>query len=326
LPPQPIEDNLFNAAQLADGMVSELGDICDRDQLDRFFATQRPEIVFHLAAQPLVRRSYQQPVETFQTNVLGTVNVLEAVRRTPSVRCVVIVTSDKCYENREWHWGYRENDPLGGHDPYSASKGCAEIVASSYRRSYFSVDQRVALASARAGNVIGGGDWSEDRLVPDIVRSIVRNVPIEIRNPLAIRPWQHVLESLHGYLRLGQRLCEDRHAFAEAWNFGPRDDDTRSVQEIAQRLVDVWGQGKLKRPSGGDGAHEATLLTLDSSKARNRLNWRPLLRLDEALQLTAEWYCGYYACPADAAALLDRQLDFMMCRIEESHRIARRAA
>jgi CDP-glucose 4,6-dehydratase len=248
----------------------------------------RPEIVVHMAAQPLVRLSYAEPVETYATNVMGTVHVLEAVRRTPGVRVVVSVTTDKCYENREWVWGYREDEPMGGHDPYSNSKGCAELVTSAYRRSFLQHDG-VALASGRAGNVIGGGDWAADRLVPDILRAFERGEPVVIRNPTSTRPWQHVLEPLSGYLTLAQRLWHEGSAFAEGWNFGPHDDDARPVGWIVERLVEQWG-GARWRLDGGTHPHEAHYLKLDISKAGSRLGWRPRWRLDEALQHIVAWH------------------------------------
>ncbi len=246
--------------------------------------------MFHLAAQSLVRRSYTEPVQTFETNTMGTVNVLESVRQTPSVRTAVMITSDKCYENREWFYGYREIDPMGGYDPYSSSKGCAELVISAYRNSFFRGNDRVSVASARAGNVIGGGDWAEDRLVPDIVRAIASGVPVILRNPGAVRPWQHVLEPLGGYLLLGERLWRQGDTFAEAWNFGPSEEDMLSVRELAERIIHIWRSGEVKIQGSGSEQHEARYLRLDCSKARARLGWRPLLDIEKALDLTVKWY------------------------------------
>ncbi len=240
LPPEADRPSLFAAAQVADGVDSHFGDVRDDQRLRRLFAAAAPEIVFHLAAQALVRRSYAQPLETFATNVQGTANVLEAARRCPSVRTVVVITTDKCYRNDEWHWSYRENDPLGGHDPYSASKACAELVTAAYRQSFFSEPETPAVATARAGNVIGGGDWSQDRLVPDIVATIARDEAVVIRNPGAIRPWQHVLDPLCGYLLLGQRLLSGDRSYCEAWNFGPDEYGAANVQHVAERLVALW--------------------------------------------------------------------------------------
>jgi CDP-glucose 4,6-dehydratase len=247
--------------------------------------------VFHLAAQPLVRLSYHDPVTTYATNVLGTVHLLEAARQVENLRAIVVVTSDKCYENREWIWGYRESDPLGGHDPYSSSKGCAELVTAAYRRSFFgNRSQPVGVASARAGNVIGGGDWAADRLVPDILRALGRGEEIVVRNPRAVRPWQHVLEPLRGYLMLAQRLVESPAEFAAAWNFGPRDDDARPVQELVQTAIELWGGGSWRVPPSAGAPHEARLLKLDCSQAREQLGWQPRLGLEAALELTVQWH------------------------------------
>jgi CDP-glucose 4,6-dehydratase len=254
----------------------------------------RPDVVFHLAAQSLVRQSYAEPVETYATNVLGTVNLLEAVRQEPSARAVVIVTSDKCYENRERAEPYAEGEPMGGHDPYSSSKGCAEIVTAAYRASYFDParhgEHGVAVASVRAGNVIGGGDWAADRLIPDAARAADAGEPIRIRNPKAVRPWQFVLEPLHGYLLLAERLWSGGGAFAQAWNFGPADEDARAVAEVMDRIVALWGGGLRWEPDRASHPHEATLLRLDSRKARAELGWRPRLGLPQALQWTVRWY------------------------------------
>ncbi len=257
--------------------------------LQSVFGEVQPEIVFHLAAQPLVRRSYRDPLETWSTNVMGTANVLEACRRQPGVRAVVVVTSDKCYENREWLWGYRENDRLGGHDPYSASKAGAELVAASYRSAYFNAESAPLLATARAGNVIGGGDWSEDRLVPDLIRALKMAQPLEVRAPDATRPWQHVLESLSGYLLLGQKLLAGNRTCADAWNFGPGPDGDCTVAEVLGKLGRHW---KALRWHGTDlqQPHEANLLHLDSAKARSLLHWQPVWNIDATLARTVEWY------------------------------------
>ncbi len=269
-------------------------DIRDSANILRVLAEVRPEIVFHLAAQPLVRRSYREPLETWSTNVMGTANVLEAVRQNSGVKAVVIVTTDKCYLNQEWLWGYREVDRLGGHDPYSASKAACELVAASYRQAFFAGAEWPLLATARAGNVIGGGDWSEDRLIPDLVRAVVQNEDLEIRSPKATRPWQHVLESLGGYLLLGQQLLEGRQDKAAAWNFGPDANGNFSVAEVLDGLKTHWPELRW-RPTREAQSHEATLLYLDSSMAKARLGWRPVWTLEHSLAATSAWYRNYYA-------------------------------
>jgi len=293
----PTEPSLFSAARVADTVEHTIADVRDLALLRARVRTFRPEIVFHLAAQALVRQSYAEPVETYATNVMGTANVLEAVRLEPSARAVVIVTSDKCYENREWIWGYRENEAMGGHDPYSSSKGCAELVCAAYRASYFNpgrlAEHGVGIASARAGNVIGGGDWSADRLIPDAYRAIASGEPVRIRNPKALRPWQHVLEPLSGYLLLAERLCDGEERFAQGWNFGPPEADARSVADVMNKVVELWGGALRWELDGGAHPHEATLLRLDCSKARVSLGWRPKLGLQEALAWTVEWYRAY---------------------------------
>lgn len=295
----PSQPALFDVAQVAQGMDSIVGDIRNCSALVAAMQAASPDIVIHMAAQALVRYSYSEPVETYETNVMGTVNVLEAVRQTPSVRAVVNVTSDKCYDNREWIWGYRENEAMGGFDPYSSSKGCAELVVAAYRDSYFNVQQYqrhgVALASARAGNVIGGGDWAQDRLVPDIMRAISDGNPVSIRNPDAIRPWQHVLEPLFGYLLLAQRLYDVGVGYAEGWNFGPNDDDTKPVQWVVERLTGLWGEGACWASDTGEQPHEAHFLRLDCSKAKARLGWAPRWKLDDALRSIVAWQRSYLA-------------------------------
>jgi len=292
----PTSPSLFEVARVADGMNSEIGDIRDHERLSAAIARHQPEIILHLAAQPLVRRSYKDPVETYSTNVMGTVHLLEAVRHTPGVRAVVNVTSDKCYDNREWVWGYRETDPMGGYDPYSNSKGCAELVTSAYRDSFFNPKayekHGVAIATGRAGNVIGGGDWAEDRLIPDIMRSIVAGVPVSIRSPGAIRPWQHVLEPLSGYLMLAEKLYTEGPAHAGAWNFGPEDTDTRPVQWIVEHLTSRWGDGASWQLDGAVQPHEANYLKLDCSKAKSLLGWRPRWNLAQAIEHIIDWQKG----------------------------------
>jgi CDP-glucose 4,6-dehydratase len=294
----PTNPSLFEVAKVAKGMTSIIGDIRDLAHLSKVFVERQPEIVIHMAAQPLVRYSYVEPVETYSTNVMGTVNLLEAVRSTSSVKAVVNVTTDKCYENREWAWGYRENEAMGGYDPYSSSKGCAELVTAAYRNSYFHPDKYqnhgVAIASGRAGNVIGGGDWADDRLIPDIMRAITEGRPVHIRNPHATRPWQHVLEPLSGYLVLAQKLYESGGAsFAEGWNFGPNDEDAKPVQWIVENLTQNWGEGASWVLDGGDHPHEAHYLKLDCSKAKARLDWHPRWHLEEALGVIIEWQRAY---------------------------------
>ena len=295
--PSPTEPSMFEVAGVAEGMTSDAGDIRDTEHLQAVVAKHEPEIVIHMAARSLVRYSYNNPVDTFSTNVMGTVNILEAVRRSDSVRVTVVITSDKCYENREWLWGYRENEPMGGHDPYSSSKGCAELVTSAYRRSYFSDNNSsghgVSLASTRAGNVVGGGDWAPDRLIPDIMNALMEErLPI-IRCPNAIRPWQHVLDPLRGYLMLAEKLWHHRREFVGAWNFGPNDEDARPVSWIANYLTDRWGGGARWESDSRPHPHEATYLKLDCSKARSLLGWSPKLNLSTTLEWIAEWYRAY---------------------------------
>ena len=288
------EPNLFTTASIASVLDDVRGDIRDFDTLKHSMAEFQPEVVFHLAAQPLVRRSYSDPLGTYAANVMGTAHTLEAVRETASVRCVVCITTDKCYENREWVWPYRENDPLGGYDPYSSSKACAEIVSAAYRTSFFPADPKdgrwVGIATARAGNVIGGGDWSEDRLIPDLVRGFQAKTPVLIRRPKSIRPWQHVLEPLHGYMMLAERLLEEQEQFASSFNFGPRDEDAWPVERIATTVAEMWGEGASWVRDADPGLHEAHYLRLDSSKAHAQLDWKPLLSIQDALEWTMSWY------------------------------------
>jgi CDP-glucose 4,6-dehydratase len=287
------QPSLFEEAHVAGGMRSVIGDIRDLPVLQQALQAAQPEVVIHMAAQPLVRYSYRNPVETYATNVMGTVHLLEAVRHTPGVKAVVNITTDKCYENREWVWGYRENEPMGGYDPYSNSKGCAELVSAAYRSSFFNASSHaqhgLALATVRAGNVIGGGDWAQDRLIPDILAAFEQGQCVNIRNPRAIRPWQHVLEPLRGYLTLAERLCEQGPSFAEGWNFGPNDEDAKPVGWIVEHMAALWGNEAQWQIDTGEHPHEANYLKLDISKARNRLEWHPALRLDDALKLIIDW-------------------------------------
>jgi CDP-glucose 4,6-dehydratase len=291
------EPNLFTTASVGTVLEDIRGDIRDSSRLASAIRDFAPEVVLHIAAQPLVRRSYSDPVGTYSTNVMGTVNVLEAVRATPSVRAVVCVTTDKCYENREWVWPYRETDPLGGHDPYSSSKACAEIVSAAYRSSFFPPDKlhdhHVAVATARAGNVIGGGDWSEDRLIPDLIRGFESKQPILIRRPNAIRPWQHVLEPLNGYIMLAEQLLAGRAEAASSFNFGPRDEDAWPVERIATEVADMWGEGASWVRDAAPTVHEAHFLRLDASKAHAELGWKPRLTTKQALEWTMSWYMAW---------------------------------
>ena len=289
------EPNLFSVADVGRRMRSIVGDIRDLGSLSSALKEANPEIVIHMAAQSLVHYSYREPVETYATNVMGTVHLLEAVRKVDSVRAVVVVTSDKCYDNKEWLWGYREFDSMGGYDPYSSSKGCSELVSLAYRNSFFNPakyqEHGVAVASGRAGNVIGGGDWAADRLVPDIVRALAANEMVQIRRPGAIRPWQHVLEPLSGYLTLAERLYTEGASFAEAWNFGPADEDAKSVKWIVERLLQKWGHDAQGwNLDIGQQPHEAHYLKLDCSKARERLQWAPRWNLAMALDRIVDWH------------------------------------
>jgi len=294
-PTQPNHYDLLNLS-----CDSTIGDIRDIEKLKQVFSRFEPEIVFHLAAQPLVRYSYKEPKETFEVNVIGTVNVSDMCRITPSVKAIVNITSDKCYENKEWVWGYRENDPMGGYDPYSASKGCSELVTNAYRNSFFHPEQygkthHVLVASARAGNVIGGGDWGADRLVPDIMRSAAKGEKVIIRSPYAIRPWQHVLEPLSGYLLLGQKLLEGKKEFSGAWNFGPGSNDHHQVITVVKNMQNFWDKIDFSIMSDDEEKpHEANLLKLDCSKAYIRLGWKPVWNSFTAFEKTAIWYRNFY--------------------------------
>jgi CDP-glucose 4,6-dehydratase len=288
------EPSLFVAASVYSILDDVRGDIRDHAKLEAAMTEFSPEVVFHLAAQPLVRRSYADPIGTYATNVMGTAHVLEAVRKTPSVRAVVCVTTDKCYQNQEWVWPYRETDALGGYDPYSSSKACAEIVSAAYRSSFFPMDRLqehgVAIATARAGNVIGGGDWSEDRLIPDLIRGFQTHQPAHIRHPKAIRPWQHVLEPLFGYIQLAEQLLAQKKEAASAFNFGPGEEDAWPVDRIADALARMWGEGARWVSDAGANVHEAQSLKLDASKARAELGWRPRFNIETALEWTVSWY------------------------------------
>ena len=288
------ETNLFDIANVGSVIEDIRGDIRNQATLEPALRDFAPEVVFHMAAQPLVRYSYEDPIGTYETNVIGTARVLDAIRRTPSVRAVVSVTTDKCYENKEWLWGYRESDPLGGYDPYSSSKACAEIVSAAYRQSYFPIsrlsEHRCAIATARAGNVFGGGDWSTDRLIPDLIRGFLAGDPVLIRNPHAIRPWQHVLEPLHGYILLAERLLTLDPRYATSFNFGPFDDDVQPVSWIVDRMTHYWGGTASWKLDANPGVHEAGYLKLDASRARAELGWQPHLHLDTALEWLVSWY------------------------------------
>lgn len=285
--------SIYEALELKTIINSAMADISDLSRLSELVNQTQPDVVFHLAAQSLVKPSYLEPVETYQTNVMGTVNLLEAVRHCPSVQAVVVVTSDKCYENHEWSWPYRENDRLGGHDPYSNSKGCAELVTSAYRQSFF-MGNKTAVASARAGNVIGGGDWSEYRLIPDLIKANQTGHSLEIRHPRAIRPWQHVLEPLSGYLLLAQHMVERGAEVADAWNFGPAMEDTKPVDYIVEFAQQRWPSLDWFAPQHNE-HHEASILMLDCSKARQQLDWQPVWHIDDALSLTFDWYDAFYS-------------------------------
>ena len=283
---------------LKDKIVDLRGDITDGEQIKAIFKKYQPEIVFHLAAQPLVRLSYEIPVETYQTNVMGTINIMEAMRATDSVKVGVMITTDKCYDNKEQIWGYRENEPMGGYDPYSSSKGAAEIAINSWRRSFFNPDDygkkhHVSIASVRAGNVIGGGDWALDRIIPDCIRGLEVDNPIEIRSPKAIRPWQHVLEPLSGYMLLASRMWVEPTKYCEGWNFGPNTESIADVWTVASEVVKNYGKGKLKDISNPNALHEAKLLMLDINKAKFKLGWTPRMNIKECIKMTTKWYKDY---------------------------------
>ena len=307
----PSQPSLFEAARVGQGMHSIIGDIRDAAGLKQAMAAAKPEIVLHLAAQALVRLSYAEPTDTYSTNVMGLVNLFEAVRATPGVRAVLNVTSDKCYDNKEWAWGYRENDRLGGYDPYSNSKACAELVTAAYRNSYFNPERHaehgVALASARAGNVIGGGDWAQDRLIPDMLRAVARGEPVSIRNPGAIRPWQHVLEPLSGYLQLAQKLYIEGVEYAEGWNFGPYEGDVKPVAWIVDRIAKAWGDGASWTLDAASHPHEAHYLKLDCSKARSVLGWKPRWNIEQTIDRIVDWHKAH-GQGADMQALTQEQI------------------
>lgn len=311
----PTTPSLFEEAKLHATLAGqELADIRNRDCLKAYVQQVKPEIIFHMAAQPLVNLSYERPAETYETNVMGTVNLLEAVRSTDSVRVCQIITSDKCYENREWVYAYRENDPMGGYDPYSNSKGCTELVVSSYRRSFFNPDKNhqhgVSLASVRAGNVIGGGDWANNRIIPDCVHALTLGVPIKIRNPNAIRPWQHVLEPLSGYLWLAAKQLQEPDVYGEGWNFGPYMNSNITVQQIVELVVDAWGGGSwYAQDVQCKPIHEASFLRLDINKASCQLGWTPIYTVGESVANTIAWYHAWHKCSENMRELTTRQID-----------------
>jgi len=313
--PAPSTPSLFEQARVADGMRSIIGDIRDPVSLREALLASRAEVVIHMAAQPLVRESYKNPSATYSTNVMGVVNLFEAVRAATGVRTVLNITTDKCYQNREWVWGYRENEAMGGYDPYSSSKGCAELATAAYRASFFNpsdyANHGIAVATARAGNVIGGGDWATDRLIPDIIRSFESGAQVLIRSPHATRPWQHVLEPLRGYLQLSEKLYTEGPKYSEAWNFGPSDTDAKTVAWVATHLVDLWGDGASWGMDNRSHPHEANFLKLDISKARSMLPWEPKLDITQALEWIVEWYKGLLN-GLDARELTFRQLQRYM--------------
>lgn len=286
--------SLFEELSLNKKMISEIGDIRNYQQLNESIEDFQPEIILHLAAQPLVRASYLNPIETYEINVMGTVHLLESCRNVPNLKSVVIITTDKCYENREWDWGYRENEPMGGYDPYSSSKGCVELVTSAYRRSFFNLEKSPNIATARAGNVIGGGDWSEDRLIPDIIKSFNIGEKVTLRNPFAIRPWQHVLEPLSGYLMLAETIYHSKDDSLDTFNFGPFDEGCRTVQEIIEFMGDNWKNSPGWEMDNAENPHEATYLKLDISKARSILNWSPKWTLNTTLKSIIEWNIKFH--------------------------------
>ena len=308
--PPPTTTNLYELANIGDGIQAVHGDVRDLDQFKQVLIDYSPAAVIHMAAQSLVYQSYQDPIETYETNVIGTAKVLEAIRQVGGVKAVVVVTSDKCYSNREWVWGYREEDAMGGYDPYSSSKGCAELVTAAFRQSFFNSGNHnpsVQVASARAGNVIGGGDWAENRLVPDLMQALLAGRPALIRNPKATRPWQHVLDPLSGYMSLVEKLSIDGSDYAEGWNFGPRDEDAKPVSWIAQRLTELWQGESGWQVDDNEHPHEAHYLKLDCSKAAAKLGWRPRWNIDQALDATVQWYKTYQS-GQDLRDLMIRQI------------------
>jgi CDP-glucose 4,6-dehydratase len=317
----PTSPAMFDLCDLANCMDHMIGDIRDKDLLKARVAAVRPDIVLHLAAQPIVRMSYTDPLDTLSTNVMGTANLLEAIRSLDTPCAVVVVTSDKCYENNNWVWGYRETDPMGGHDPYSMSKGATELVVSSWRNSYFGKDSLVKLASARAGNVIGGGDWAQDRIVPDCIRAFGQGEIVELRSPNSTRPWQHVLEPLGGYLLLASRLLEDQaNQYCGGWNFGPSMEDVRPVKDIVGMLAEQWGHGATWSTSTAAHPKEATMLALNCDKANHLLDWHPCWKLDDLVSQTVNWYKVWRDNPAGLKAETVRQIEafeqnLMDCRI-----------
>ena len=314
----PSTPSLFECAKVAGGMQSDIGDIRHREVIANSMRAFNPDILIHMAAQPLVRLSYREPVETYATNVMGTLHVFEAARQCPNLRAIVNITTDKCYENREWEWGYRENEPMGGHDPYSNSKGCAELVTSAYRKSFFSAPGTPALASVRAGNVIGGGDWAEDRLIPDILKAFENKQPVVIRNPHATRPWQHVLEPLRGYFMLAEQLYnDDKKQFADGWNFGPVEDDAKPVQWIVEKMVGMWGSGASWQLDAGQHPHEANYLKLDISKVKKHLGWHPSWGLQTALQQIIEWHQAWLSGQVMQQTCLNQINEYINCSNKE---------
>jgi len=296
LDPYTERDN-FSLSGIGNKVVDIRGDIRDDNKLNEVFKQHQPEIIFHLAAQPLVRLSYDQPVETYQTNVMGTINMMEAFRHCISSKVAIMITTDKCYENKEQIWGYRENEPMGGHDPYSSSKGAAEIAIASWRRSFMNPgnyrQHGKSIASVRAGNVIGGGDWQKDRIIPDCIKAIEKNSPIEVRNPRAIRPWQHVLEPLGGYLLLAERIWHEPVLFSDSWNFGPRQESISDVITVVNKVIEKFGKGEMMVMPNTNSLHESQLLTLDISKAIFHLGWQPKMNLDQTISMTTDWYKNY---------------------------------
>lgn len=305
----PTTPSLYEEARVDKLIDSEIGDIRNLDKLTISMVSFDPDILIHMAAQPLVRLSYKEPLETYDINVMGTAKVLEAARGCANLKAIVSVTTDKCYENKEWVWGYREDEPMGGHDPYSSSKGCAELVTSAYRRSFLQ-DAGVGLASARAGNVVGGGDWADDRLIPDILRAFEQEKPVIIRNPKSTRPWQHVLEPLSGYLVLAQKLYENPSEYAEGWNFGPNEEDAKPVDWILDKMTALWPNSEW-RLDEGDHPHEAGYLKLDISKAKSYLQWHPMWRLEQTLERIVKWHKAWLDEKDMQAACLEEINDYM---------------